>query len=55
MISSEHANLNLFPTVLLAEDNPIDCETVRRGFAKQRIASSIVEAGVLSFETALFS
>jgi CheY-like chemotaxis protein len=32
-------------TVLLVEDNPIDCEAVRRGFAKQRIANPIVEAG----------
>jgi len=32
-------------TVLLVEDNPIDREAVRRGFAKQRIANTIIEAG----------
>ncbi len=31
-------------TVLLVEDNPIDREAMRRGFAKQRIANPIVEA-----------
>lgn len=31
-------------TVLLVEDNPVDREAVRRGFAKQRIANPIVEA-----------
>jgi CheY-like chemotaxis protein len=31
-------------TVLLVEDNPIDCEAVRRGFAKHRIANPIIQA-----------
>lgn len=31
-------------TILLVEDNLIDCEAVRRGFAKHRIANPIIEA-----------
>lgn len=31
-------------TVLLVEDNAVDREAVRRGFAKERIANPIVEA-----------
>jgi CheY-like chemotaxis protein len=31
-------------TILLVDDNPIDCEAVHRGFAKHRIANPIVEA-----------